>query len=460
MMGTALVGLILLISPLALGFPVLGILLYQWVDLLAPDKLIWHHLTGMPLSMVLGVSTILGFVVSWRERVFNRSVLQWFLIAYAIWITVTTVYAMVPEHAWWKWDRTIKVLLATFLLAIAMNSRKRIELALWVFVVPIVIYAARGALLTIQIGGSGELVTGADGSFLADRTTLATCQAAAIPVLVFLSRESLLIPRTALTRMAMWGAIAACALSIVGTASRGGMLAAAVAFAVMVVRSDRKLVGLVGVALLVGLALLIAPDEWFNRMATIKTYDQDDSSASRIGSWNFAMDVARRSPWVGGGFAVFRLNQFRLSNGDILVGRWNDSHSWFFETLGEQGYIGVALLLFMVLASAYYLLRTDLAFAKNAERRWEALAGRYCLAGLFGMISGGLFVGIGCYQPFYVFPVIAAGLAHLYASREHGASHDVTVNRGFLTAAKAMASGRPREYPTMHRPRGAGRTLG
>ena len=47
------------------------------------------------------------------------------------------------------------------------------------------------------------------------------------------------------------------------------------------------------------------PDRWFERMRTIKTYEQDHSAMSRINSWHFAINLANAHPVLGRGYGAF-----------------------------------------------------------------------------------------------------------------------------------------------------------
>ena len=51
------------------------------------------------------------------------------------------------------------------------------------------------------------------------------------------------------------------------------------------------------------------PQQWFERMATIKTYEQDASAMGRINAWNMAFNLAKDRP-LGGGFDAFQWDMF------------------------------------------------------------------------------------------------------------------------------------------------------
>ena len=80
------------------------------------------------------------------------------------------------------------------------------------------------------------------------------------------------------------------------------------------------------------------PAEWFERMNTIQTYDQDASALGRINAWWTAWNVANNRPF-GGGFEMWQTPVFEMYAPDPNNVR--DVHSIYFEVLGEHGWVGL-----------------------------------------------------------------------------------------------------------------------
>ena len=47
------------------------------------------------------------------------------------------------------------------------------------------------------------------------------------------------------------------------------------------------------------------PDQWFDRMNTIQSYQEDASAMGRINAWWFAFNLANDHPITGGGLRGF-----------------------------------------------------------------------------------------------------------------------------------------------------------
>src|SRR5258708_38674129 len=88
------------------------------------------------------------------------------------------------------------------------------------------------------------------------------------------------------------------------------------------------------------------PQQWKDRMSTIQTTDEEDldtSAKGRLNSWMFAWNLAKDRPITGGGFHVFispAFLQYAPDPTDL-----HDSHSIYFEMLGEHGFVGLAIFL-------------------------------------------------------------------------------------------------------------------
>src|SRR5690606_38580670 len=94
-----------------------------------------------------------------------------------------------------------------------------------------------------------------------------------------------------------------CAVSVLGSQSRGAFLAVSAMAVYLWRHSNHK--GLVGIVLVVLAAGLLAfmPASWEARMQTILDYERDGSAMGRINSWIMAWNLAR-DRILGGGFEV------------------------------------------------------------------------------------------------------------------------------------------------------------
>src|SRR5205807_2118768 len=135
-----------------------------------------------------------------------------------------------------------------------------------------------------------------------------------------------------------------------------------------------------------GLVLSVMPQQWYDRMATIQTYDQDQSAMGRINAWKMAFNMAKDRP-LGGGLESFQDYSFALyaPNPDDV----HASHSIYFEVLGEHGFVGLGLFLMLGLMTwrtASWLIGRA---RRDREKRWAADLAAMVQVSLVGYASAG-----------------------------------------------------------------------
>lgn len=164
--------------------------------------------------------------------------------------------------------------------------------------------------------------------------------------------------RSLVTRAFGLGAILVCVIGNVGTSSRGGTLglAALLLYGWWFV-THRRALGVAALAVVVIGVAAMAPASYFSRMSTIREYDEDNSAQARLQAWEAASRMAFVFP-LGTGAGNFNtaygrwFNPSRTGEGISRVewgsGRWISPHSIYFRVVGEYGFGGLALLLWLI----------------------------------------------------------------------------------------------------------------
>ncbi|MEO5374877.1 MAG: putative O-glycosylation ligase, exosortase A system-associated [Alphaproteobacteria bacterium] len=391
--------------PVILYAPFTGVLVYAWYQYMTPDRISWGLVRIIPFSLMFGVTAIVGWVLFEKKRwpTFQFVILA-FLLFFA-WINITTLFALQPVEAAVKWDMTVKVMTFSALAMLVLNERVRIEAFVWVFVLSVSYFAFRGAFNTLLTGGGGNMVSGANTSFIGDRNTFAVVMLMALPLVVFLRRHTTIFPATQFVRLALVGLVVLLAIAVVGTQSRGALVAAVPLVGSFFLKSRRK--GLVLAICLAGavLGLAVAPAEWYERMGTIGSYQQDSSAMGRIAAWKWALGVVEQHPLTGGGFRVFVRNVT-----DAEHGRWLEAHNILFEVMGEHGYIGLALFAILVVSIYRSLGRVAVLCRERPDYLWAYDLALMLQLGLIAFVVGGMFLSIAFFPMLYDFAALAVVL--------------------------------------------------
>jgi probable O-glycosylation ligase (exosortase A-associated) len=381
--------LLVLISTIPMTFlrPHVGILAWCWVSYMNPHRLSWSFAYEFPVAMVVGLATLIAWMLSREPKKLQINAVSGLLLAFFVWMSFANLFAMVPDLAFEKWDRCFKILLMTFVTMALITSRERLHALIWIIVLSLAFFGIKGGIFTILQGGEAH-VWGPPGSFIADNNALAMALIMVLPLLRYLQMHT----ESRLTRMGLYGSMVLMVFSIIGSQSRGAFVGAIAMLIFLLLKSRQRLVvGVLAVGL-VAVSAAFVPQVWIDRMKTIETYKQDGSALHRLEVWEFAIKVVRDRPIVGGGFRVSYDDNIYLSYiPDARGGHGKNFHSVYFEVLGELGFVGLFLYLALMLAAwrsgsrviALTRDRPDLSWANDLARMVQVCLVGFATAGAF-----------------------------------------------------------------------------
>jgi len=161
------------------------------------------------------------------------------------------------------------------------------------------------------------------------------------------------------------------------------------------------------------------PDTWWDRMATIGTYKEDESAMGRFDAWGMAWELAKDRFPFGGGFMVSTRDMFAIYAADAQQNR--AAHSIYFQVLGEHGWAGLTLFLGVGLAAWLRAGRLIKELKDQPELQWAADLARMCQVSLIGFGAGGAFLSLAYFDlPYNCVAMIA--LAYVIAMKQQAAA--------------------------------------
>jgi probable O-glycosylation ligase (exosortase A-associated) len=381
--------------PMMVYRPFVGLLFWMWLGFMNPHRLTWGFAFNFPFVQIVAIATLLGFFASREPKRVPGGAVVVLWVLFSIWVTVTTLLAMNPDLAWAEWARYMKIQVMTLAVLMIVTSRERILWSVIVIVVSICFYGVKGGIFTLATGGQ-HMVLGPRNSFISGNTEIAFAIVTTLPLLWFL--RSVAVKRW--QRIAIIGSFALCMIAVLGSYSRGALLAIGAMLGFLWLRTRGKLVtGALMLAVLVA-GLSFMPDKWFDRMQTIESSNFDRSAQGRINAWWFAFHLANDRPVVGGGFRAFTPEAFQKYAPEPDF--FKDSHSIYFEVLGEHGYVGLLLYLLMGVAALVRASRIQTLTRDRSDLQWAANLVRMCQVSMVGYAVGGAFLGLAYFDLPYV----------------------------------------------------------
>lgn len=396
--------LLLIVVPggfIALRHPFVGAMLWAWLSIMNPHRLTWGFMNDAPVALFVAVCTLIGLLAT-RERrsPFVGSPTVWLLVL-ILWMCVTTAFAFEREDSLVVLEKVLKIDVMVLVTLMLMRTKREMMVFVWVITCSVAFYGVKGGIFTILTGGAYR-VWGPSGTYIEENNALAVALIMTVPLLRFL--QMTLEGRWKKTLMT--GAMVLCGISVLGSHSRGALLAISAMLLFLWLRGKNKLMSGVFMAAIAVLALSMMPEHWWDRMGTIQSYEEDRSAMGRINAWQMAYNVAKAN-FFGGGFSLYSAWVYQLYAPDpsFIV----SAHSIYFHMLGEHGFGG--LFLYLILwASTWFSaawLRTNGSLAP--ETMWCAHLGAMVQVSLVGFLVGGAFLSLTYFDlPYNLMAVTAA----------------------------------------------------
>jgi probable O-glycosylation ligase (exosortase A-associated) len=373
-----LLGAMLMFVPLAFTQTYLAYLLWGWAGLISLTSYLYGFMWSVPYVQLFALITMAAVLLK-RDPLAQRFEFNPTTNLFAVFVVHGFFCALLAypglERNWELWGNVAKTVLFCVCMPMLATSRLRIHALVVVIAISTSFHGALDGLKFIASGGGHHAQTIPK---FGDNNHLALVLLMVVPLLFYLFQYS----SKKLIRLGFAGSLFLTVLAVVATNSRGGLLGLlAVAFWT-VIRSRRKLMGVLFIVIGGLLVTQLAPESWSERMGTIQEADADASFMGRVTAWKVTSAIAVENPVFGGGFRAVQSHpvwdQFKYSQGflgfietPILARSGVAAHSIWFEVMGDLGFVG--FFIFVALLVNSFLIRRDIwkLVRANGERlRW------------------------------------------------------------------------------------------
>ena len=391
--------------PFALRSPRIGAYLWAWIALMVPHRAAFGFARTLPFAQMVAITTMIGLVFSKERKPFPVNSITVVQLLFVLWMSFTSLFAMnAPELVLDAWILVLKIHVMLFLTMMVIRGREQIERLVMIVTLSIAFYGVKGGLWTLATGGGGR-VWGPSGGVIQGNNELGVALVVVMPFMYYLFM-------TVKRRWARYGlvlAIGTTAVGILGTQSRGALLALVSMALLLGLKGKHPMRTTLVLAVTIGLAVAFMPDSWTKRMDTIQGFEQDGSAMSRLHTWQTLWNAAMDRPIVGVGFrtdnvAVYAKYAPVGGVGIYQVGTTFVAHSIYFQALGEHGFPGLALYLLLGITA----WRKAGSLAKQAQgdpelREWVPLLMRMSQVSIVGFAVGGAFLTLVHFDlPYYL----------------------------------------------------------
>jgi len=360
---------------------VLGLAVFSYMN---PHAFAWGFVRSLPAFQILFlVVAVMAFMTKDRQELPKDWRLPAFILLW-FYFFLTTTQAYFPAIAWSKFLVVSKIYLPFLFTLILINTREKLFYLIIAIGASIGFLGFKGGFFAVMTGFAHR-VYGPPGTQFEENNAFAIAVLIAIPLLLLWYKES----ENKLIKYGVLGTVPFIFASSISSWSRGALLTMGVLGLMLLWHSKRK--WLILPLMIVGIAATIhyLPDEWFGRMHTLETYEQDASAMGRIKTWLDGWHHTLQHPIFGAGF-----------DGWIYVSN-RDWHSSYVEMFSEHGFIAFAIWMSMIIGTLYSLTALPRKVKEIVGMEWVA---NYCYSVRMALICymvGTLFLGLSYWDLLY-----------------------------------------------------------
>jgi probable O-glycosylation ligase (exosortase A-associated) len=392
--------IIIFFSFLAFVFtrPYIGIYIWTWLSLMNPHRLTYGFAFSFPFAQITAIVTLLAMLSSDEPKRIPWTRETILLLIFILWMLLTTIFSIYPDQAWVQWNKVWKIMLMIYVTLLLINTQQKLHWLVWVIVLSLGLYGVKGGIFTILTGG-GHRVQGPVGTFIAGNNEMGLALVMIIPLMRYLQLQT----ENFWVRFGLGVSMLLTGIAALGTQSRGALVGIVAMGIFLFMKSRNKFLTLFPILILIGATAILMPQEWYDRMSTITASpeEQDQSVQGRFEAWKMAINLAQDRV-LGGGYETFKFRAYyKYSEGNMKLTETPDAHSIYFETLGEHGFIGLAM--FMLLG--WFTWNTGNRIRRMAkdsiETRWGADLASMLQVSLIGYFVTGAFLGLAYFDLYY-----------------------------------------------------------
>jgi len=366
--------------------------LYLFMEYVRPQAL-YPSLDIIPFTRIILIATLI--ILLFKKYPVPKNISNNFIILFSIVVVFSSMFAISPEVSFNKTYDYFAWVLIYFLIITIINTSDR----LFIFILLFLIYSFKMSQFSFRnwVGsgfGFSDWGTGGGPGWFHNSGEFGIQMCVFLPIAYyfFYSLNNywprwkkyifFLFPLTALT-------------GTISCSSRGALVGAGAVLLWMLLKSQRKLTGFFVVTLVAILVWTFVPPEQKTRF---KTAGEDKTSVQRTERWKKGMEMARRMPVLGVGYANWGVADRTFYSGEGAL-----PHNIFIQCVSELGYAGLAMFLLLILSTLINNYQTRKLIAeRDGDSRFFYYMAHGLDGALVGFLVSGYFVTVLYYPYFWI----------------------------------------------------------
>lgn len=344
MKALLLLGIMVIAVPLAFLSPYVGVLTFIWMAITRPHE--WAYAPSAQYSLMVGVATVLGYLVFEMIKRPPKIGANFFMLLVWVQTLLGTYFGYNVANAEPKFIEFTKVIVIGLLISALADSEQKVRWFLLVLIGSVSLVTFKDFAGAIIHMGNVKL-TGPGGAY-EDNNDYALLLVMTTPLAYYLAKSE----TKWILRWGFYGISAMTAITILFTYSRGGFLGLCFVALMIALKTKYKVTGLAAIAIAGALFFTFGPEKVKERISTIKTAQEQDSSAQqRLRAWEVSGKIIRDYPWTGIG----------IKNILLIYGKYGDAtdaratHNSYLQSAVDAGVPALLFFLAMLVLTFFRL---------------------------------------------------------------------------------------------------------
>lgn len=410
-----MISAMLVMIPMIFMRPHNGTVVWAWTAMLVPNTFLFGIGQSFRFNLIFAVATLVAWFISREPKRIPLNNTNILLFLFLFWVCLATAFGLAPAKA--RIDELIqfiKIMIFVVAISALVTSRLRVH-ALLIGIALGMGYHGVSEGAKFLLTGGGHRVFGPAKSIIGDNNHFALAMTFLLPIIYYLYSYS----QRYLIRLSFLVAGAMIFCSIIGTFSRGGLIALSAVGVYSIFRTRHKLP--IIIALCLGLTFVVhfAPENWFDRMSTIQEADKDGSFMGRVIAWKISTLLALDHPILGGGITAIQNDEMWAyyarrfgALSFIETGPPDDkphaAHSVYFQLLADVGFVGLGLFLLILYRAWRNCGKLIKQTAGVPELDWVNDLARAMQLSFVAYAVGGAGLNMAYFEMYYVFIMLVA----------------------------------------------------
>ncbi|MDO8728488.1 MAG: putative O-glycosylation ligase, exosortase A system-associated [bacterium] len=399
--------------------PFIGLGLWIWTALFYPNGWVYGIAGTIRYNLIFAGLTICMYYIKKEKSRLQLGSVGVLVLIFILWTLLTTLFAIASQEVAWEWwFKLAKITTLFIFILLIINKKLHIDFFLWCLILSVGFFSGLEGLKYVASGG-GHHIEGMAKHVLGDRNELAVAMAMLLPICFYLLGE--FGKKSWIIKSGLIGLITLLIVAIIGTNSRGGLIALISVGGYLFIKSKRKFLFALLFVCIGGAMIGLIPEEWFTRMNSISQAEGDASFMGRVVAWKLSFILALQHPIFGGGFKAIEnfsvwsaLSQDFSNYPFFYTGTavpdprtFHAAHSIYFQVLGDHGFVGFFIFVTILTLSFFKAGRIAKKAKEAKSPEWLINLATMLQLSIFTFAVGGAALSFAYFDMIYaIFAIV------------------------------------------------------